>query len=105
MFKFVNIEPLLIEVLVKGVEELSIGFYDQRYTNGFLGVVVAILYSTTVYLLEKMRGTILFTPSVRDFLSDYAYPVSISFPELLSLLFPHNLPFFFLFPSRLVTTK
>jgi hypothetical protein len=61
---------------VKGVEELSIGFYDERYTNGFLGVVVAILYSLTVYFLEKMRGTVLFKPVVREFLSDYAYPVS-----------------------------
>jgi hypothetical protein len=78
----------LILNAVKGVEELSIGFYDQRYTNGFLGVIIAILYSITVYLLEKMRGTILFTPSVRDFLSDYAYPVSnLCFPRPSSFSF------------------
>ncbi|KIW08388.1 uncharacterized protein PV09_01301 [Verruconis gallopava] len=62
--------------LIKGVEELSIDFYDERITNGYMSVMIAILYSITVYLLEKMRRTTLFKPAVREFLSDYAYPIA-----------------------------
>ncbi|KAF2422764.1 anion exchange family protein [Tothia fuscella] len=65
--------------IIKGVQELAIGFYDEKHTNGFLGVVVAILYSLTVYYLEKMRTTILFRAAARDFLSDYAYPIATVF--------------------------
>lgn len=61
---------------VKGVEELSINFYDERITNGFMSVMIGILFTFTVYFLEKIRATTLFTESVREVLSDYAYPVS-----------------------------
>jgi boron transporter len=61
---------------VKGVEELSINFYDDQLTNGFMAVMIAILYSITVYFLEKMRTTAMFNQPVRDFLSDYAYPLA-----------------------------
>lgn len=63
-------------VAVKGVEELSINFYDDRLVNGYASTMIAILYAITIYLLEKMRGTTFFKPAVREFLSDYAYPVS-----------------------------
>lgn len=61
---------------VKGVEELSINFYDERITNGFMSVMIGILFTLTVYFLEKIRSTTLFTESARELLSDYAYPVS-----------------------------
>ncbi|OCK81955.1 hypothetical protein K432DRAFT_415681 [Lepidopterella palustris CBS 459.81] len=62
--------------LIKGVEELSINFYFDRPSNGFMACMIAILYSLTVYLLEKIRGTVLFNPVIREFLSDYAYPIA-----------------------------
>lgn len=65
----------MIQSVVKGVEELSVSFYDDRITNGFMAVVIAILYSITVYMLEKIRKTTLFNEGVREVLSDYAYPV------------------------------
>lgn len=61
---------------VKGVEELSINFYDDRITNGFMSVMIGVLFTLTVYFLEKIRSTTLFTEGVREVLSDYAYPVS-----------------------------
>jgi len=63
---------------VKGCEELAVNFYDDRTTNGFMACIIGILFSLTIYLLEKIRGTVLFTPQIRGFLSDYAYPVSLS---------------------------
>jgi boron transporter len=69
---------MLIMGIVKGVEELSINFHDDRIANGFIAVVIAILYTITVYLLEKIRGTVLFTEGIRESLSDYAYPVNLS---------------------------
>ena len=54
-------------------------FYDDHPTNGFMSVMVAILYTLTIYLLGNLDLTILFNPAVRRLLSDYAYPVSISF--------------------------
>lgn len=61
--------------LVKGVEELSINFYDDRIANGFVSVMIGILFTLTVYFLEKIRSTTLFTEGIREVLSDYAYPV------------------------------
>ncbi|RDI88959.1 hypothetical protein Vi05172_g1661 [Venturia inaequalis] len=62
--------------IIKGVEELSINFYDERITNGFMSVMIGILFTLTVYFLEKIRSTTLFTESARELLSDYAYPLA-----------------------------
>ena len=51
-------------------------FYYDRPTNGFMSVMVAILYTLTIYFLENLDSTIIFNPTVRRILSDYAYPVS-----------------------------
>lgn len=64
---------------VKGVEELVAQFQDSSYAAGFLSVVVALCYWATVYALELLPNTILFTPTVRKLLADYAYPVSSGF--------------------------
>lgn len=61
---------------VKGVEELVANFTESTATAGFMSVVVALCYWLTVYLCEEMGNTIMFTPTIRKVLSDYAYPVS-----------------------------
>lgn len=38
--------------------------------------MIGILFTLTVYFLERIRRTTLFTEGVRELLSDYAYPVS-----------------------------
>lgn len=63
-------------VIVKGVEELVAQFTDSTSTAGFMSVVVALCYWATVYALELLPRTVVFTPTIRKFLSDYAYPVS-----------------------------
>ncbi|KAI9834096.1 MAG: hypothetical protein M1819_003381 [Sarea resinae] len=62
--------------LIKGVEELTIEFYNDHITNGFMAVMIAILYTLTVYALERMGSTVMFKPWVREILSDYAYPIA-----------------------------
>lgn len=69
-------DSILIIVSVKGVEELAINFYDERITNGFMSVMIGVLFTLTVYFIETIRSTALFTESVRELLADYAYPVS-----------------------------
>lgn len=61
---------------VKGVQELIAQFYESTHTAGFLSIVVALCYWFTVYALEMLPHTIVFTPVTRKILSDYAYPVS-----------------------------
>lgn len=68
--------PITDNLAVKGVQEVSYSFYDEKITNGFMTAMIAIMYSLTVYFLEKMRGTTLFKPAVREFLSEYAYPLA-----------------------------
>jgi len=67
---------LMMNPTVKGVQELIDQFNSSTYTAGFLSVVVALCYWATVYALEMLPRTILFTPTIRKVLSDYAYPVS-----------------------------
>jgi len=66
---------LMVNLTVKGVQELIDQFNSSTYTAGFLSVVVALCYWATVYALEMLPRTILFTPTIRKVLSDYAYPV------------------------------
>lgn len=64
-----------MRLVVKGVEELVASFEQSTPAAGYLSIVVALCYWATVYALEFLPNTILFTPTVRKVLSDYAYPV------------------------------
>lgn len=66
----------LIDLVVKGVELLISEFEHEGPTDGFMSVVVALMFFFTVYVLELVRKGIWFRPWVRAFLGDYAYPVS-----------------------------
>jgi hypothetical protein len=63
-------------VAVKGVQELIAQFSQSTHEAGFLSIVVALCYWATVYALEMLPHTVVFTPVTRKVLSDYAYPVS-----------------------------
>ena len=65
--------------IIKGVEELSIAFYDETITNGFASCLIAILFTLTVYSLEKVRSTTFGRGWIRLLLSDYAYPLATIF--------------------------
>lgn len=65
--------------MIKGVEELVDEFVSNNAQAGFLAVVVALCYWFTVYVLELVPQTIIFTPAVRKLLSDYAYPIATLF--------------------------
>lgn len=65
--------------IIKGCEELSINFYNSNYLNGFASALIAVLYTLTIYFLEKLRGTTFLRPFVRQLLSDYAYPIATIF--------------------------
>lgn len=62
--------------VVKGIEELSINFYDQRIVNGFASALVAVLFYLTIFYLERIGKTTFATAGIRKFLSDYAYPLA-----------------------------
>ena len=62
---------------IKGVELLIGEFESYGPTKGFMDVVIALLFFFTVYMLELVGNSVLFVPSVRAFLGDYAYPVCI----------------------------
>jgi hypothetical protein len=63
-------------LVVKGVQELIAQFSESTHEAGFLCVVVALCYWATVYALEMLPHTVVFSPVTRKLLSDYAYPVS-----------------------------
>lgn len=62
-------------VVVKGVELLIVEFEHYGPRKGCLGVVIALLYFFTVYVLELVGQGAWFKPWIRGLLSDYAYPV------------------------------
>ena len=61
---------------VKGVELLIGEFESDGPTDGFMSVTIALMFFFTVYVLELVRHGIWFRPWIRNFLGDYAYPVS-----------------------------
>lgn len=65
--------------VIKGVEELSVNFYDDRIVNGFASAMVAILFFLTVFYLEQASSMFLGTPAIRKLLSEYAYPIATIF--------------------------
>ncbi|KAL1581806.1 hypothetical protein WHR41_09465 [Cladosporium halotolerans] len=64
--------------MIKGVEELVAQFYEDagQITGGYLSIVIAIGYWASVYLLEHIGKTTMFTPWVRKSLADFAYPIA-----------------------------
>ncbi|KAH9859746.1 hypothetical protein IAQ61_011527 [Plenodomus lingam] len=79
---------------IKGVEELVYLFETSGFDGGYLSIVIAILYFGSVYGLEKLGGSTIGTPGIRNFLADYAYV----FPTLFWVGFSH-------FPGRLADTE
>ncbi|KIW87620.1 uncharacterized protein Z519_11594 [Cladophialophora bantiana CBS 173.52] len=65
--------------IIKGVEELGVNFYDGKFLNGFASVMVAILYTLSIYFLGYIGSTTYFNGMVRALLSDYAYPIATIF--------------------------
>lgn len=84
---------LLTTALVKGVEELVYLFETSDLDGGYLSIVIAILYFGSVYGLEKLGGSTLWTPGIRSILADYSFV----FPTLFWVGFSH-------FPGRLENT-
>lgn len=62
--------------MIKGVENLVAEFTEGSIQAGFLSVVVALCYWFTVHNLERLPETILFNPTIRKFVADYAYPIA-----------------------------
>jgi len=60
---------------IKGIELIIGQFKDYGSTQGFMDVVIALMFFFTVYVLEMVGKGIWFRPGVRGFISDYAYPV------------------------------
>ena len=69
---------------VKGVEELVSEFSDYGSVDGFMAVVIALLFFGTVYALEAVGSGIWFRPWFRGVLGDYAYPVCHNSPSSLA---------------------
>jgi len=67
---------------VKGVQLLTTEFNDYGSEDGFMSVMIALLFFGTVYALEKVGSGKLFKPSIRGVLGDYAYPVHLRNPLL-----------------------
>lgn len=53
-------------------------------TPGYLSCMIAILYFGTIYGLEKLGSSTVWTPRFRGLLADYSYVVG----QLCVLLFP-----------------
>ncbi|KAL8922324.1 MAG: hypothetical protein Q9172_003616 [Xanthocarpia lactea] len=64
---------------VKGVEELVSEFTLFNSTQGYLSCVIAILYFGTIYSLEAIGQSTLFSPWLRGILADYSYPIGTIF--------------------------
>ncbi|KAK5114841.1 hypothetical protein LTR62_001998 [Meristemomyces frigidus] len=68
--------------MVKGFQEIASTYYavdDGNPRAAYLGVVIALCYFFSVWALESIGGTILFTPNIRKLLSDFAYPIATIF--------------------------
>ncbi|EKD11811.1 uncharacterized protein L3040_007211 [Drepanopeziza brunnea f. sp. 'multigermtubi'] len=65
--------------MIKGVEELVSLFDEFGSVDGYLSIVIALLFSGTVYTLEKIGTGVLAKPWMRGLLADYAYPISTIF--------------------------
>lgn len=72
---FSCLDEKLTWYVVKGVELLIGEFESYGPSDGFMSVVIALMFFFTVYVLEMVGNGIWFRPGVRGFLSEYAYPV------------------------------
>ncbi|KAH8707614.1 HCO3 transporter family-domain-containing protein [Phaeosphaeriaceae sp. PMI808] len=79
---------------IKGVEELVYLFEPTSISGGYLSIVIAILYFGSVYGLEKLGSSTLWTPGVRSILADYSFAI----PTFFWVEFYH-------FPGRLANTE
>jgi len=62
--------------MVKGYQEVTALYYESNPMAAYLGVVIALCYFFSVVMLEMVGTTTLFTPSIRKFIADYAYPIA-----------------------------
>jgi hypothetical protein len=65
--------------VVKGVEELVYLFEPTTLAGGYLSIVIAILYFSSVYGLEKLGSSTLWKPWVRGILADYSFAIPTFF--------------------------
>ncbi|KAI4695962.1 uncharacterized protein J4E88_000132 [Alternaria novae-zelandiae] len=70
---------------VKGVEELVYLFQESGFDGGYLSIVIAICYFGSVYGLEKLGNSTVFTPGIRSIIADYSFV----FPTLFWVGFSH----------------
>ena len=80
-------------MVVKGVEELVYLFETSGFDGGYLSIIIASLFFGSVYGLEKLGSSTLWTPAIRGTLADYSFV----FPTLFWVGFSH-------FPGRLANT-
>ncbi|KAK3116493.1 hypothetical protein LTR53_003097 [Teratosphaeriaceae sp. CCFEE 6253] len=62
--------------MVKGFQEVTALYGESNPAAGFMGVIIALCYFFSVVMLEMISTTIWFTPNIRKFVSDYAYPIA-----------------------------
>lgn len=55
-------------------------------TAGYLSTMIALLYFGTIYGLEKLGSSTIFSPTFRGSLADYAYPLCRSVINPLTVL-------------------
>ena len=58
---------------------LTVEFRDYGSTDGFLSVIIALLFFGTVYCLEAVGRSQIMKPWMRGLLADYAYPIATIF--------------------------
>lgn len=76
----------VVERTVKGVEELVNEFAEEGIAAGYLACLIAILYFGSVYGLEKLGSSTTWNSTVRGFIADYAYVVSLPSPPQFASL-------------------
>ncbi|KAK1987778.1 HCO3 transporter family-domain-containing protein [Colletotrichum cereale] len=65
--------------IIKGVEELVNEFNTEGRAAGYLACMIAILYFGTVYSLEKLSSSTIWSAGFRGILADYAYVIATIF--------------------------
>ena len=61
------------------MQELISIFSEGSLAQGFLSTVIAICFMLTVYGLEYIGKTVMFRPTIRGLLADFAYPIGTIF--------------------------
>jgi hypothetical protein len=55
---------------------LTVEFERRGSGDGFMSILIALLFFGTVYWLENMRHQTILGDAIRNALADYAFPVS-----------------------------